>query len=356
MSCRTPPPPVPLVLAIALGASLLFGGFIPALAQDGSLSMLTSEAAPITAFDVSPTDGQLAYVSSNSLHLTSPNGGSRVTLLTGQELPGIDDPSYWSVLISTPLWSPDGAQLAFAQDGIQVIRPLTGEIKPLVSNVYVPEKPTQALIYAPLSWSPEGSRLAVSMTQEACASLGILSTQGGSSLELDAVPTGAVWWLNDSASMLVANPYTHCTCQQGSGLYRVDLLSGTSQVLQGGLTAESTPATYLGWPKLMADGTLLYFYGELPGPTCAPGWPASALLSMVVGVGERWDFRMPLRTDSYLIGEALWSPDGSLAVIRDQTQSAEGRYGPLLILYSDGRPAVELQVSGRSLHWGVPAP
>jgi hypothetical protein len=106
----------------------------------------------------------------------------------------------------------------------------------------------------------------------------------------------------------------------------------------------------------MTDGSLLYFYGELTGPTCVTGWPRSTPLSMTVGVGERWDFRMQLRTDSYLVGEALWAADGSLAIIRDQTQAAEGRYGPLLILYADGRPSVALSVNGRSLHWGVPVP
>lgn len=362
----TPSPTVPTTLfsPISLPAALYFLSEVAGntqiwmLSPDGSsLAPVTAEKDPVIAFDISPTNGQVAFISNNSLILSNADGSNRRVLVPGPLLPGIDDPSYWSVALNNPLWSPDGSQLAFAQDGIQIINPLTNEIKSLTQNQITPLLPDQSRIYNPLAWSPDGTQLAVSVSRASCSNIGIVSLAGGPAIDLAALPQGNPVWIGEGTSLLLANPFADCVCAHGSGLYQIDPTTGNSVVLQGGLVTDSALSAYIGWPKLMPDGTLLYFYGDLPGPACSiPNWPGNILLNLVVGVGDRWDLRMSLRQDSYFIGEALWSADGSLAVIRNQAEEAQARYSPFVILYSDGRPAVDLPVSGRSLHWGSSSP
>ena len=106
----------------------------------------------------------------------------------------------------------------------------------------------------------------------------------------------------------------------------------------------------------MADGTLLYFYGEEEGPACTSDWPSATPLTMVLASSERDPNPTPLREDSYVVGETLWSLDGSLAVIRDLTLDAQALFAPLMVLRADGSPAVTLAIPGRYLRWGMPEP
>lgn len=354
-------PVQPTGTRISLPAPLLFLSEVAGntqiwkLASDvSSLAPITTEINPVTAFDISPVNGEIAYISDNSLIVVDADGSNRRTLVAGTELPGIDDPSYWSVVLSNPLWSPDGTQIAYAQDGIQVLSLRSNTTRRLQANSYSPSQPDQAQIFAPLAWSPDGTRLAVRVSQGACASLSFISASGGQTSTPTLLPFGQPVWDLAGTSVLVANPTADCACSNNAGLYRVDPAAATSTALLGGL--EKTQAAYVGFPKAMPDGSLLYFYGELPADACSPGLPSQTLLNLVVGVGEAWDLRMVLRPDSYLIDEALWAHDGSLVVIMEHDAQSQSRDGALRLLYSDGRPVVDLPVSGRSLHWSIPAP
>ncbi len=360
-----PPTPTPTPLpSISLPSPLYFiadaGGVsqIFRLAANGSsLVQVTSEKHPVTAFDVNPADGRLAYISDNSLFLINADGSKRSTLVYGQSLPALDDPSYWKLLLASPVWSPDGGLLAYAQEGIQVIDPDTTVTKRIEPNLYVPSQPERTRIYSPLAWSPEGTRIAVSVMRSTCSTLGIVFATGYSTIDQIAIPGGYPIWSSDGLSLLVSSPFADCTCGSGSGLYQVDPANGKSNVILGGLVQNNASSAFVGWPKLMSDGTLLYFYGELKGPACTPVWPSAVPLAMVVSPGlGKTASRIELRTDSYIIGEALWAPDGSLAVIRDLTQDAQAEFSPLLILNGDGSLAIELSMPGRNLRWGVTAP
>jgi hypothetical protein len=80
------------------------------------------------------------------------------------------------------------------------------------------------------------------------------------------------------------------------------------------------------------------------------------LLSMYRSQSDGVTDQTQLRTDAYVVGEALWTSDASGAVIVDTQAALEsGVYspqGPLLYLKADGSPAIPLGADGRLLRWG----
>ena len=97
---------------------------------------------------------------------------------------------------------------------------------------------------------------------------------------------------------------------------------------------------------------LYYFFATATGFPESGYWPLSMYRAEFDGVTGQTQ----LRADSHPIGEALWVPDASGAVILDiSSEAVRNTYpfsGPLLYLKSDGSPTISLVDSGRMLRWG----
>jgi Tol biopolymer transport system component len=320
------------------------------VAVDGvTLTQITDEPSPVTGFDVSSADGRLAYVSGNELILADRDGGTRQVLITGAELPATPDESYWAQEITNPVWSPDGATLAYALNGINLIAPSTGAITPLVANVLpTTDAPAAIMLYRPRLWSPDGSRLLGEVSFYEAGSLVILPAAGGAPLST-SVPDGIVCcqpaWSNDGSAIFLANDSVGLV---SPGLWRIDANTGAGATLITGDDAGTL--SFVGWPKQAPDGRLLYFFSQTTTFPERGTWPTSMYVAEADGVTGRTQ----LRTDSYIASEALWAPDASLAVIADTSElsTAYPPVGPLRLLRADGSGALPLADAGRNLRWG----
>ena len=163
--------PTRVVIPEILPAALYFlqDGQIQRLESDGvTLTQLTQEAEPITDFDVSPVDARLVYVAGNSLIEANPQYGTRIVKVVGTQLG--DEPSAYVVQrISDPHFSPDGSQIAFGLNGINLIP--AGESTEyttlLPSDPYPdPNNPPRSAVrfFFPGQWSPDGTQLLVNFS------------------------------------------------------------------------------------------------------------------------------------------------------------------------------------------------
>src|SRR3990172_336679 len=89
--------------------------------RDGvTKTQITRESTPVTGFDVSRADGALAYVVDNDLVRADANGQSRTVLVEAEPF----DPNAEGGInraLTNPLWSPDGAWIAYGLNGVNMI-------------------------------------------------------------------------------------------------------------------------------------------------------------------------------------------------------------------------------------------
>ncbi len=117
------PQPTRVVIQEILPAALYFlqDGQIQRLESDGvTLTQMTQEQEPVTDFDVSPVDARLIYVAGNSLIEANPQYGTHFVKVVGAPVEDQPD-AYVSQRISAPHFSPDGSQVAFGLNGINLI-------------------------------------------------------------------------------------------------------------------------------------------------------------------------------------------------------------------------------------------
>ncbi|MCG8349809.1 MAG: lipoprotein [Chloroflexales bacterium] len=344
--------------------------------------------AAVTALDVSPVDGSLAYVveqiDGSVLVQTDLQGQSRHVLFS---LP--------NGAISHPRWSPHGSEIAVrlspdpdtqinlvsgvyaiaaTQTTTQTVSPtLESEANRVILPVVVSgsnytllaaddssdlEVNPAPFAYAPNSWSPDGNRLLLDGQHQfahVCKALiKDLATDHLFPLapaDADAMTTACNQsvWSQDSSS-LYANMQPIGQTVLIPGLWRSDAVTGGSeQIFPGQDQGESLLITA---PKQGPDDQIYFFMSrttQTPDPTYTPPLQYTMYRASGGGTGE---FEA-LRNERDVLRFVLWDEAARGAVV----MRIEVTTPVLVWLPVDGSAAVELPVSGydvNDMRWGKP--
>jgi Tol biopolymer transport system component len=351
---------------IVLPAPLYFlsDGQIQRLETDGEiLTQLTQEAEPITDFDVSPIDARLVYVTNNTLIEANPQYGTRIVKVTGEafdeDLPG----DSMTKRISDPLFSPDGSQIAFGMNGVNLMA--AGEVithTTLLQSDPYPDlnNPPRSDVrfFVPGSWSPDGKSLMVRFSYwPEAGGLAILDLANNTLRPLTSddpnTPLCCDWaWGRDGSTAFIASDLLAYGIP---GLSRVDTASGAATLLfpgfpqSGEMTADDPLYLFRSPHQINAD-RLMAFVSQIQ----SMDQPARY---QMVGIESDGGELMPLRDDEFeSYGNILWARDGSGAALANINVSEPlGFAGPIRWLPADGDPAISLPGYGEQLRWGPSA-
>ncbi|MBL8057615.1 MAG: PD40 domain-containing protein [Anaerolineales bacterium] len=325
---------------------------------------ITREAAPVTAFDISPTDGALAYVSGNALIQTDALGNHRVVLAQGPDTFGDEQ---LNREVTNPRWSPDGQWIAFGLNGVNVVAAagaasagtprLVLQNSPavwLTADTAATEAPAEpARFYRPAAWAPDGERLLVEFNYFPHGGGWLVLDRAGQVLATLQPPEGYPCcepaWSQDGRFVFFANEQPGLIAP---GLWRADAATGEVASLIPGLT--QTGMTFVRAPRELADGRLHFLLGTSTAfpedrPQLVPFSAAGFADSLV-------DFRAT-RGESFKVSEVVWDPAGRGLLLVQASASAPWEEGGALIWLSAdsaGGPPVALGQSGRQPRWGRP--
>ncbi len=132
---------------------------------------ITAALLDVLDFDISADGSQIAYTSGGIVYqqnTDSPDVAEMVTLADTSRLPG-----------GAPAFSPDGEQLAYANDGIWVLDLKTGDRRRLVAD-QVPRTPDdlQVQLHDQPRWSPDGQWLLITVRYYEGYDYALLSVRG----------------------------------------------------------------------------------------------------------------------------------------------------------------------------------
>jgi hypothetical protein len=140
-------------------------------------------------------------------------------------------------------------------------------------------------------------------------------------------PVCCQWrWTRDGRSVLVANP-SYGTAEPGLWRFASDTGSGTT-VVAG--VAEDGSMNFVGWPHQLTSGDLAFFHNNLPRIDPDVGIPLYLTQSAPDG-----SELTRLRPEEFHVVDALWTADGSQAVI---AQRGDDGRSQLDLVPTDGGP------------------
>jgi hypothetical protein len=331
----------------------LLNGQIWRLGADAQIQQqITHESVPIDAFDIHPTSGKLAYITANTLAITDADGNGRQVLRAGtaltpitDELDRLNDPDHITTAMRTPHWSPDGKQIAFIENGVQVFDLGSNQAQLIWSQSIDSSEP---LLFESLqSWSPDGKYLLVTQYPYPLAnlyqrSLGVLQL-GGPLYAIGASAQVTFAWSPEMTHLYLANALVG----SDKSLMRCEL-----QDMRCAMIAEFEPARwyyYYDHPFVTSDDRLLVFMGASDDISQRP-----QTFDLISTRLDGYD-RNKLRSDGYQLDSAIWSPHGDGVLIVLAQDAGEIPAGSLVWLSSDNLPAKVLQATGVSnLRWGLP--
>lgn len=322
-------------------------------ADTSSQQQITQEDAPIDAFDLSPVDGSLVFVSNNSLILTDPDGSNRKVMHQGPALADepddvarLNDIDQITSAIRTPHWSPDGKQIVFIENGLQLFDLDTFQVEHLWHQSIESSEPY--VFENVLSWSPDGKYLLVSQYEYPIEHTGnrwLSLLELGEMLYLQiANPNQESFaWSSDSSQLYLANA--------GFG-WDDSLMRCEMEDQRCTLIAEFVPARsyyFYAHPYVIDEDELMVFSGGSNDPD---EQPAEFILYKLTSQGYGYH---KVRGDGFLPQEGLWSTNGDGVVITLAREAEAYPAGSVLWLSINDVPAIPLPIMDVSnLRWGQP--
>lgn len=317
--------------------------------RDGkTTSQITFEPANVDTYDVSPKDGSVAYVSNNQLFLVDANGAGRRVLVDGG---AINDNNRLTNTVGSPVWSPDGKTIAYAEGGLNFYALDGGAITQVLKNDFDTSAGFLQVraIYSPIKYSPDSSKLLVNISFSEGGTMGIYFIANNAVMKLSR-PDGGVFcchisWTPDSSGVYGANPTTGII---DSGLLYANASNGTVSVLLPGGAPDGT-FNFADAPLIGPDAKLYFFFNNLPQISASGHTPLYLVKSESDGVTGRTQLKPDLFQN---INEVLWAPDASFAVVAFAPVQDVYEGGEAEIVYPDARPNVVLTSFAENMRWG----
>jgi len=319
--------------------------------RDGvTMHQVTFEPVEVKEYDVSLTDGSIAYVSNNQLLWVDANGAGRHLLVDGGA-PDPIDPLFSSIV--GVAYSPNGRIIAYGLRGINTFDLVTG-----VSSLILPQRPADialgqpAEVYWPKHYSPDGTKILASAVIPNSDGISTVIFVPASASLTRIVGEGGFFccnqqgWTTDSSAAYFANASVGMF---GSGLWRMDAATGVSTTL---VPSDSGSGSYnlLDEPYLALDGQLYYFFASVPA---SDGFVQRGPLQLVRSAIDGVTGRTVVRSDNFqLLNEALWAPDASFVIVAFAPIMDVHVGGQAEVTYLDGRPSVVLTTFAQDMKWG----
>jgi len=204
-------------------------------------------------------------------------------------------------------------------------------------------------LYSPARYSPDGTKLLVTLGYYEGASSAIYNLAGGSLVRLTGgegalICCGREVWTPDSSAYYAASSTTGMF---NAGLWRVDASNGQVTTLFTS-SYEGNIFNYAGNPYLAPDGQLYYFFftSNTEINTRTPLQLARSTPDGITG-------RTILRPDTFeLMNEALWAPDANFVVVAFAPIQDVYYGGQAEVTYLDGRSSVVLTTFAQDMKWG----
>lgn len=318
--------------------------------RDGtSRRQLTSEAVNVSDFDVSATDGSVAYVANNELLFVNAEGSSRRVLVEGGP---VDENNPFLSMINSPVISPDGGTLAYGYKGLNIYNVSTGASNLVIEN-QIDDRGSGFLfpkeLYWPERYSPDGTKLLITLGYYEGASAAIFDPASNSLVRLTSgegalICCDEMEWAADGTSFYSASP---AAGMFNSGLWRVDASTGAVTTLFAS-NFDSGSFVYADEPYLAPDGQLYFFFLETTSE-----FNMRTPLQLVRSAPDGVRGRTAILSNTFeLMNEALWAPDATFVVVAFAPDQDVHQGGRAEIIYLDGRPNIELTPFAQQMKWG----
>lgn len=321
------------------------------LEADGkTTTQITFEPAAVSSYDVSQVDGNVVYVSNNQLLHINADGSGRSMLMDGG---AIDENNPFVARVTNPVFSPNAQTIAYGYKGLNLYAVATGvnnlvienQIKDSGNGFLFPEE-----LYAPNKYSPDGTKLLVTLGYYEGASSAIFFPSSNSLVRLSDAEGALICcdealWAFNSHSIYSAS---RAVGMFNSGLWNVDASTGEVATLLSS-NYETGSFQYASQPYLAPDGQLYFFYLN-----ATQEYNSRAPLQLTRSAPDGVTSRTVLLPETFeLMNEALWAPDASfvIAAIAPSDQIYQG--GALELFYTHAEAGfITLAPFGQQLKWG----
>jgi hypothetical protein len=320
------------------------------LEKDGTTrKQVTSETGNVGNYAVSPVDGSVAYVVNNQIMLINVDGSNRRMLVDGGM---VDENNAFVNGISNLEFSPDGQTLAYGHHGLNFYslasgastRAIEDKLKDMGNGMILP-----AELYRPEKYSPDGSRLMVTLAYYEGADTAFYDLQSKALTRLEDTPGALICcdmalWSADGSWVYSANS---AAGMFNPGLWQVNPVNGdvTTLLASNYDTSEFNLAKY---PYLAPDNQLYFFF--LASST---GEYSRTPMQLVRSAPDGVTGRTVVREEKFdMMNEALWAPNASFVIVVKASSQDVYQGGIPSIVYLDGKPDVQLADSARQLIWG----